>query len=266
MRVTAPATTANLGPGFDCLGGALNLDLVLEIGDGDVLPKRVQKALRAGGAPDDTYTGTITSDIPKTRGLGSSAACVAAGLLAGCAIAGREPDLAALLSAGTPIEGHPDNLAPALLGGLVLVTPEGWAMRFAPASTIRPVILVPPFQLSTAQARKALDGHVLSVADAARNVAWGSGLVAMLNGSAPATPEALLACTQDNIHQPPRREVLGATTEVLERLRAGGVAAAVSGAGPSIVCLLPGDAPAPDGPGGWDVLDTGWNVSGARVL
>jgi homoserine kinase len=266
LRASAPATTANLGPGFDCLGAALDIDLVVELGDGEPLPKRIQKAIRAGGAPKDEYTGTITSSIPKTRGLGSSAACVAAGLLLGCALAKKEPDLDELLRLGTPIEGHPDNLAPALFGGFVLVTPDGRVMRFEVTSKIRPLVLVPPFTLSTKQARAKLVDHTLTVKEAAQNVAWGSALVAMLNGSSPVSREALFECTQDHIHQPPRREVLKEAGEVLERLRSEGVAAAVSGAGPSLVCLVLPDDPSPAAPAGWEVLEPGWAATGARLL
>jgi homoserine kinase len=265
LRASAPATTANLGPGFDCLGAALNLELTIELGGDEPLPKRVRKAIRAAGGGDQP-TGTITSAIPKTRGLGSSAACVAAGLMLGCALADREPDRDELLRLGTPIEGHPDNLAPALFGGLCVCLPDGSAQRFTPSPSIRPVVLVPPFQLSTKAARAALAGHTLTVAEAAQNVAWTAALVAMLNGSAKASREALLEATQDNIHQRPRREVLGAAATVMDELRSDGFAAAVSGAGPSLVCLVAGDGPAPAAPDGWEVIDTGWNDTGARQL
>jgi homoserine kinase len=266
VKVRAPATTANLGPGFDCLGAALDLDLVIETGDGEPFPKRIQRAIDAAAGRPVEIAGTITSDIPVARGLGSSAACVAAGLLIGCTLAEREPDLTELLALGAPIEGHPDNLAPALFGGMTVCTPNGSALRFDPARSVRPVILVPREQLKTSEARKVLPAQIEHRA-AVANVARSSGLVALLSGAVEVTAERLLECTEDLLHQSQRARLMLATAEVVADLRRRGIAAAVSGAGPSVVCLvIRGSEDQVTAPDGWQKLEVDWTSDGARIL
>ena len=270
MKVRAPATTANLGPGFDCLGAALTVSLEIDTSAGEQLPKLVRRAIAASGGELTAANGTISSDIPTARGLGSSAACVAAGLLIGAATSGRDIDRGELLRLGTPIEGHPDNLAPALLGGITLCLPDGSAIRYEPSGGVRPMILVPGESLATKQARKVLPDEIPR-ADAIANAARTAGLLSMLTGAAEATPERLLECTQDRLHQPYRAPLMPRTADAISALRERGVAAAVSGAGPSVVCLvLRGaenavrDAAAPMD--GWKLLDVDWDLEGARIV
>jgi homoserine kinase len=215
----------------------------------------------------------VRSDIPLEAGLGSSAATVAAGLLLGCAVAGREPDPGELLQLGAPIEGHPDNLAAALYGGLVLVVPVPGGLDvlpFVPTASVRPFILLPRERLATTQARRVLP-EAVPLPDAVGNASRVTGLVALLSGVVSPTSDRLWTYTQDALHQPYRAELMPRTAEVLDALRAAGIPAALSGAGPSIVCLvIRGDE---EGTRsfvadleGWELLELEWGGEGARIL
>jgi homoserine kinase len=265
VTVTAPASTSNLGPGFDCIGGALTRSMTVRGEPGESEPGNlVARAAKAVAGVDVRVE--IDSGLPVGRGLGSSGACVAAGLLIGCAIVGKQLSRAELMAIGTPIEGHPDNLAPALHGGITNVLPNGEVMRFEPAGGIRPMILVPQAKLATAKARKALPDDVPR-ADAIVNVSRSSGLLAMLAGAAEATAERLLECTEDTLHQPYRASLMPETASLVASLRAAGIAAAVSGAGPSVVCLvLRGTEAQVNAPDGWQLLDVDWDLEGARIV
>jgi homoserine kinase len=272
VTVRAPASTSNIGPGFDCLGAAVSIGLEVRFSAGAASSSTglVERAaeLVLGGPPEGGVE--ITSDIPVARGLGSSAACVAAGLLIGCAIAGREPDPAELLAIGTPLEGHPDNLAAALYGGVTLVLPGGVVQRLDPSPSVRPLIVVPHERLATAEARAVLP-ETVPLGDAVANAARTAGLVMLLTGAVEPTRERLLACTEDLLHQPYRAPLMPKTADALHRLREAGIPAAVSGAGPSIVCLV-GDGEhdsTREAVGileGWHALDLEWETHGAHVL
>jgi homoserine kinase len=287
--IRVPASTSNLGPGFDCLGGALSIGLELEFSEGapswsyehgGLGPKHdapdaslvLSAAARVlGESPSVSLR--MRTDIPMGCGLGSSASAIAAGLLLGCALDGRDPMPQELLRLGTPLEGHADNLAPALLGGVTLVLPEfdgTDVLRVEPDPSIVPVILLPQVTLATSEARRALP-DVVDRIDAVKNIARSSGLVALLSGVTPPTTELLHECTEDLLHQPYRAPLMPDTAAAIERLRAAGVPAAVSGAGPSIVCLLMRDEQDEaralfDGLHGWSVLDVTWNLTGAELL
>jgi homoserine kinase len=270
VKVRAPASTANLGPGFDCLGAAVTLSLEIDTDAGGALAKMIRRAVRTTGGEDAPSNGVVSSEIPTARGLGSSAACVAAGLLIGCAASGREVDRAELLRLGTEIEGHPDNLAAALYGGITLVRPDGVVMRYEPAGGVRPLILVPSESLPTKQARKVLPESVPR-ADAVANAARVAGLLTMLTGAATATADALLDCTDDRIHQPYRAPLMPRTAETIADLRGRGIAAALSGAGPSVVCLvLRGQEDVVRSAAGsldrWKLVEVDWDLEGARVV
>ena len=270
MKVTAPASTANLGPGFDCIGAALTCSLVVTVRDGDPDPgalvyRAAERVL--GQVPRCTLD--IESSIPIARGLGSSAAVTAGGLLAGCALAGREPDLEELLALGTPLEGHPDNLAAALYGGVTLAVGATVA-RFEPAASVRPLILVPREQLATNEARRVLPDQVPRE-DAVWNLGRSSVLVAVLSGVVDATHRLLLEATDDRIHQPYRMGLMPNTGAMIRELRERGIAAALSGAGPSVVCLvMRGEEDRVTGLSaeldGWELLDLDWDRKGARII
>lgn len=289
MLIKVPASTSNLGPGFDCVGGALSIGLELEFSEGE--PSWSYQHGRLGPAHDPPDASLVlsaasrvlgetpsvslrmSSDIPMGCGLGSSASAIAAGLLLGCALDGREPDLRELLVVGTPLEGHADNLAPALFGGVTLVLPgfDGIdVLRFEPDPSIVPVILLPSVSLATSEARRALPDHVERI-DAVKNIARASGLVALLSGTTQPTTELLHECTEDLLHQPYRAPLMPQTAAAIETLRAAGVPAAVSGAGPSIVCLLVrGDEALAREQFktlvGWQVLDLHWALEGALIV
>ncbi|MGC5628385.1 homoserine kinase [Georgenia sp. Z1344] len=294
VAVRVPATSANLGPGFDSLGLALGLHDDLEVrattgaarvtvtGEGaDSLPegedhlvvRAVRLGLEAAGAPQVGLDLRATNRIPHGRGLGSSAAAVVAGLLAarglldpGAGEAGGPLDDPSVLALATELEGHPDNAAPALLGGATVAwidDDEGpTAVRLALAPAIDPTVVVPVDRLSTTTARAALPASVPH-ADAARTAGRAALLVHALAGA----PERLLAATVDWLHQEHRRASMPATLALVDELRAQGLPAVVSGAGPSVLVLAPVD-PTPARllvARGWRVVAPGVDLVGAQV-
>jgi homoserine kinase len=271
ITARAPASTSNLGPGFDSLGAALTVGLEARITDAPASSASglVERAVEAvtGRAPENAIE--VRSDIPVARGLGSSGACVAAGLLLGCALAGREPDPAELLRLGTPLEGHPDNLAAALYGGLTIALAGGGVLRCEPEASVRPFILLPHERLSTAEARGVLPEQVPR-ADAVANISLASGLVAVLTGAVAPTRSNLFTCTADAIHQPYRAPLMPKTADALKMLRDREIPAAVSGAGPSIVCLVVGGdedsvRQAAGSLKGWQLMELDWDTTGAHI-
>jgi homoserine kinase len=265
ITVRVPATSANLGPGFDAVGIALRLHntLTLEpaaapeieiVGEGaGALPRdpthlayRAAAAVvvRAGSSARAPAPRAFRlrqhNRIPLARGLGSSAAAVLGGAVAANALLGGPLDAQALLDLATEMEGHPDNVAPALLGGLVVCvrTPVGvrW-MRLIPPR-LRGVIAVPDYAVSTDDARRLLPAHV-PFADAVFNVTRTALLVAALGGD---RPDLLSEATQDRLHQPYRARLIPGLADVVAAARqAGAYGAALSGSGPSVLAF--GDAP-----------------------
>jgi homoserine kinase len=306
VRVRVPATSANLGPGFDALGLALSLydeveawacepGLSIEIsGEGTDLAGAdeahlVVQAMRAAftviGEQPPGLRLRCVNRIPHGRGLGSSAAAIVAGILAARALAESGPAKLpddALLGLATEIEGHPDNVAACLAGGLTVAwTADGQPRmaRLEPLPGLRPVICVGPAPVRTDVARRLLP-DLVPHRDAAANAGRSALLVAALTQpSAGELPGALLAATRDWLHQDYRAEAMPEAADLVGRLRAAGIPAVVSGAGPSVLALLTG----PDKPDyryhldslGSIVRETGiaWHVSsldverhGARVL
>jgi homoserine kinase len=264
--VRVPATSANLGPGYDALGLALAWydDVSVEViatgltfdisGEGvDTAPRddahlivsTVRTALDELGGHAPGLALTSTNRIPHGRGLGSSAAAICAGVLLAQALAGRSAPIPAAatgwaLECAARIEGHPDNVAPCLLGGLTVAwttsDPDGTAaaraVALSPVPQLNPVVLVPPFASSTAYARGLLPAQVPH-ADAAFNSARAALLVAGLT----ARPDVLFAATEDRLHQPYRAPAMPAAAELVTRLRGEGLAAVISGAGPTVLVL-----------------------------
>ena len=258
VHVRVPATSANLGPGFDALGLALSLHddvvarvgedgLVIDIaGEGADLPRDethlVVRAMRAvfdrlGGQPRGIEL-ACANRIPQSRGLGSSGAAIVAGaVLARALVLGGERELPddELLAIASALEGHPDNVAACLLGGLTIAWTEdatARAVRLDCDPAIRPVALVPAFSASTEQARGLLPAMVPH-ADAAFAAGRAALLIAALTGA----PHTLLAATQDRLHQQYRSPAMPQSAELLAALRAAGLAAVVSGAGPAVLVL-----------------------------
>ncbi|HEX2264635.1 MAG TPA: homoserine kinase [Pseudonocardiaceae bacterium] len=262
LRVRVPASTANLGPGFDALGLALALYDEVEValapsglrvevrgeGAGQVPTDEthlVVRALRAAcarcGYRADGLVLRCHNRIPHSRGLGSSAAAAVAGVLAGYALAGMRPDEAALdLAAG--FDGHADNAGASLLGGLVISWRDGQAfraVRLEPHPDLAPVLLMPDLTSSTKITRGLLPAEVPHT-----DAAFTAGRAALAVHALTAAPQLLLAATEDRLHQTYRRAAYPATGRLVDTLRAAGVPAAVSGAGPTVLAL-PGRAPLP---------------------
>ena len=230
-RFRAPATTANLGPGFDVAGAALDLWNELELTEGggtDESHLGVQ-AFSAYASPA-VWSFEWTSRIPRERGLGSSAAIVALGLVAGAWAAGVQPSVEELLAAGLTLEGHADNLAPALAGGVCL-TWDSHIARVADDLPALPIAVIPEARVSTAESRQALPNDVPRE-DAVFTVAR-----AALLGASIASGDARLfaASHDDRLHEPYR----AATAPLLAELRAdlprGALGATLSGSGPTVI-------------------------------
>jgi homoserine kinase len=285
LRLTArvPATSANLGPGFDSL--ALALDLCNEVsidtdasasvtweGEGaDSLPRdgsdMVSAAFRSvfaatnGKAPSVSVRGI--NRIPIARGLGSSAAAVVAGIALAFAALGREQDPHRMAPFTDGFESHHDNVAAALHGGLALAYPVdgGWrAERLEPDRDLRPALLVPELQLPTSLAREALPSRV-DLMDAAFNI----GRAALAVHALTRDPGFLPVALEDRIHQRVRLDLVPEMREVFERLRAGGVPVCVSGAGPSLLAFESDDRPVPEPGVGWRVMRLKVRAHGVEV-
>jgi homoserine kinase len=232
VRVRAPASTANLGPGFDCAAAALDLWNELEVSEGDGDPDLEHLGVRAYAclAPVDGKRFSFTDRIPRERGLGSSAAVIALGLVAARAVEGLDASSEELLAEGVGLEGHGDNLAAALAGGVCL-TWETRIVQLADRAPASPIALVPEATVSTAAARAALPEAVLHK-DAAFTVARATLLgAALASGSA----ELFAVALHDRLHEPYR----AASAPLLQAIRddppTGALGATISGSGPTVI-------------------------------
>ncbi len=242
VRARAPASTANLGPGFDCAAVALDLWNELEVSEGEGGADPEHLGVRAFSllASPDGLDFAFTTRIPRERGLGSSASIIALGLVAACAATGRSAEPEELLALGVELEGHPDNLAAALAGGVCL-TWDGHVERLADSPPAVPVALVPNGTVSTAAARAALPEYVLH-ADASFTTARATLLgAALASGSAELFAEAL----DDRLHEPHRAANAPLLAEVRGDLPSGALGATISGSGPTVVVWARDDAVAP---------------------
>jgi len=238
IRARAPASTANLGPGFDCAAVALDLWNELEVVPGEPDPHHL--AVRAFALlADPAGLAFRTIDlVPRERGLGSSAATVALGLVTGAAAAGRNAGPEELLALGVGLEGHADNLAAALAGGVCL-TWEGRIARIADAPPAAPIALVPPARQRTDRSRAALPDAV-SHADAARSSAGAALLGAAL---ASGSPDLFADATSaDRLHEPHRAAGVPLLHAVRSALPAGALGAPLSGSGPTVIVWARPDA------------------------
>lgn len=233
VRVRAPATTANLGPGFDCAAVALDLWNEVEVfeGDGDGAG-RDHLGVRAFArlAPVEDKRFVFTDRIPQERGLGSSAAVIALGLVAAAAIGGNRADPEQLLVEGIELEGHGDNLAAALAGGVCL-TWETRIARLADDLPAVPIALVPETTVSTNAARAALPETVRH-----RDAAFTAARAALL-GAALATrsPDLLAEALHDRLHEPYRAETAPLLAAVRDDPPADAVGSTLSGSGPTVI-------------------------------
>ena len=291
VRVRVPATSANLGPGFDACALAVGLydDVVVQVSEsgldcqvaGEGADKvaagernLVVKSLRAtftalGGQPRGLAL-RCANRIPHGRGLGSSAGAIVAGVLAarGLVVGGKErlDDLAALRLAAS-IEGHPDNVAACLLGGYTIAWSDLDGVRavtLAVADSVVPVAFVPVSQVPTSKARRLLP-DLLPFPDAARS----AGRAALLTAALTMRPDLLLPATEDRLHQQYRSSAMPRSVLLVDALRQEGVAAVISGAGPTVLALT--DRASVDrvearAPRGWTVHRLEVDGVGARLV
>ncbi|HET8528269.1 MAG TPA: hypothetical protein VFL60_05110 [Gaiellaceae bacterium] len=232
IRVQAPATTANLGPGFDVAGAALDLWNELEVrdGDGPVNGRHLGVRAFARFASPDGREFAFTDRIPRERGLGSSAAVVALGLVAGALAAGVDCTADELLEAGLELEGHADNLAAALVGGVTL-TWDGRIARVADDVPAAAVAVVPKNRVKTAEARAALP-QTVQHADAV----YTAGRAALLGAALARGDDSLFAAgADDRLHEPYRAEHAPHLHEIRADLPDGALAATLSGSGPTVI-------------------------------
>lgn len=294
VTVKVPATTANLGPGFDCLGMALDIWNSIDVqvgppgieitGEGEkTLPRGpdnlVARSLRASfeeaGLRAPEVRISCRNEIPLDRGLGSSSAAVVGGLAAGNELAGRPLDSRRLLELAESFEGHPDNVAPALLGGCRIVVRDGESLITALVpvpETVRTVLFIPDVPMPTDSARKLLSDTV-SRRDAVYNI----GRAALLVRAFATGDKAHLAeATQDRLHQPERRAIFPAMGNIIRAaIGAGALGAFLSGAGSTVIALAEereftigyemADAAAKSGIGG-SIRVTGPTARGAHTV
>ncbi len=261
VRVVVPATTANLGPGFDCLGLALGLyntveliampaeepvqveasgegEMVVPLDDTNMILQAAQHLYQHVVAEPRSFKLISNNTIPLSSGMGSSASATVAGLVAANALLGGPLDRAGLLALATEIEGHPDNAAPALYGGLTVATQSGADIycraHAMPESKI--VVVMPQIKISTQSAREALSAEV-PLQDAVFNL---SRVPFVIEGLLQQDYATLSWAMDDKLHQPYRRElVTGFDTVVAAAKEAGAAAVALSGAGPSVAAFAP---------------------------
>ena len=268
IRVAAPATTANLGPGYDCLGMALDIWNTLEVeqlpggdtpsvsvtGEGkgeleagpeNLVYRSMEFLYRELGSPIPPLRVRCDNEIPLARGLGSSAAAIAGGLVAANVLSSGGFAARDLLEMAATIEGHPDNVAAAVMGGLQLVVTEGqdsgestlYTVPVSVPAAIHAVLFIPDVRIATTDARAVLPQQ-LPIADAVHNMARVALLVA---GMATNHPEYLSVATQDKLHQPYRQPLFPAMKLLMKAaLDAGALGAFLSGSGSTVLALTQG--------------------------
>ena len=270
VRVRVPATSANLGPGFDAFGLALTRydeltvipggsGVTVEVtgpGEGEVALDEthlVVRAIHAGleslGASVPGFTLRCENRIPHGRGLGSSSAAIVGGIAAAYGLTGTPIDRDHLVALANEIEGHPDNVAASALGGFTIAWTDGEtgrAIRLEPVAELSVVAYVPSTRVLTKEARGLLPNAVPH-ADAAAN----AGRAALLVAALTARPELLMTATEDRLHQEYRESAMPESLALVHKLRGSGLPAVVSGAGPTVLVL----GGPPEGLAGGDEVD-----------
>lgn len=272
VTVTVPATTANMGPGFDCLGAALSLynrfhftpftplsdsepfQITVEgnaeasrvnTGPTNLVYRAFLKCYERLGQSAPPVHIKIVLGVPLSRGLGSSSTAIVGGLMGANALAGSPLNKAALAALANEIEGHPDNVVPALLGGARLAAMANGRLQICDVpwhESVVPVVIIPGFELSTADARRVLPGQY-SRADVVFNTAH-IGL--LLRGVATGNGDWIAGGMGDRIHQPYRKKLIPGYDSVHHAaLKAGAWGLVISGAGPTLLALCPQDAASP---------------------
>ncbi|MBF8189898.1 homoserine kinase [Nonomuraea sp. K274] len=292
VDIRVPATSANLGPGFDSLGLALTLyDEIeatltgesgvhvavtgqgageLDLGEGHLVVRAMRRAFGRMGVPQpEGIRLTCRNGIPHARGLGSSAAAVCAGILAARALSDAEFSDDEVFALATEMEGHPDNVAPCLAGGLTVAwsdhTGSPRRLKLTPDERVRPVAVIPSTRLSTETARGLLPKDVPH-----KDASFNAGRAALLIAALTQRPdrELLLAATEDRLHQHYRAPAMRESADLVERLRAVGVPAVVSGAGPTVLAFSTSDTQdliAPEVGTDWHIQQMDVDPFGANV-
>ncbi|GIP45486.1 homoserine kinase [Paenibacillus sp. J45TS6] len=258
VRVKVPASTANLGPGFDSLGMALTLYSYIEMQQAEetcialhgehldgiptdksnLIYKVAQRVFEEAGVEIPELSISMYSEVPLTRGLGSSASAIIGALVAANELIGSPLSKDRLFTLATQIEKHPDNVGASLFGGFVATAWDGdnaHYVKIDPPKELEILAVIPRFQLSTTKAREALP-KVLSLQDAVYNISRSSLLVGAV---AAGRYDLLASAMRDRIHQPYRAELVPGMAEILEQapLR-GALGASLSGAGPTVLALV----------------------------
>lgn len=247
VTVKVPATSANLGPGFDCLGLALDIwgEITLTVGgkgvDRDPMATMATAAARRVYGKLNRTAPQIAvryvGDIPIARGLGASAVARVGGALAANALTNDKLDPEDLLAIGTALEGHADNVAPAIFGGMQVAVADGKHILHAPVQLPRAlaaVVFVPELRMPTRESRKLLP-ESLPRADVVHNSSRAALLVAALTAG---RFELLDAATQDKLHQPARSQLFPAMFAIFEAAKAAGAHCAYLSGGGSTICAL----------------------------
>jgi homoserine kinase len=258
FTVTVPATTGNLGPGFDCLGAALSIFNTFEFAETDefkitatgsgadkvaknksnLVYQSLEKLYETIGQPKPVVSLNIQAQVPLSRGLGSSATAIIGGLVGGNLMAGEPLSVKEILQLAVEIEGHPDNVAPAMLGGCQLIaTTRSNNWEYCSISWHKKVAIalaIPEFELSTTKARQVLPKQV-TLKDAIFNA---SHLALLTQALATANGEFLETALQDKLHQPYRQSLIPNMEEVQRAAQqAGAYGSVISGAGPTLLAL-----------------------------
>jgi len=260
--VHVPATTANLGPGFDCLGAALDLDNVFEMrciqggserfdliiegsegahlrgGPDNLVYRSAQRVWREAGLQPVALEARVRLAVPPARGLGSSATAIVAGLLGANALAGDLLSTEKLLELAIDIEGHPDNVVPSLVGGLCMTARAAshrWrVVRCEWSSLVRAVVAIPAIRLTTSEARRAMP-KAIPIPDAVSNL---GALTLLLQGLRTGNGDLITDGMHDRLHEPYRWGLIQGGRAVREAaLEAGAWGCVISGAGPSLLAL-----------------------------
>ena len=259
VTVRSPATTANMGPGFDCIGMAFEMwnDLTVERGQFQVttegegvneLPQDarnlvvtgVEAAFHKAGKDVPPLSYRCLNRIPHGRGLGSSSAAIVAGLIAGAALAEVDIENGDLVSLAADLEGHPDNVAPAIYGGCAIGVHDAgrWVIETVPVpEDLRAVVFVPDLSTNTHESRARLP-ELVPRSDAVYNIGRAAMLVSALHKN---DLTLLRQATQDRLHQPLRGQAFPAMNRLIKAaLNGGAYGAFLSGAGPSVMALTAG--------------------------
>ena len=258
VRVRVPATAANLGPGFDVLGMALDVYNYIEmetadcgveitvqgegkgaiaLDEGNIVNRAAAAVFKLAGAAPPGLRINLVNNIPVARGMGSSAAALVGGVLAANYLSSAGLSIDEMIDIAAEMEGHPDNVVPAAVGGITLCTQGSTGIIYGkiyPPEELRAVVAVPDFELSTRAAREALP-EAVPLKDAVFNIGRVSLFVyALQRGEMDLVAEAM----QDRLHQPYRMHLVPGMQDVFHAAkRAGALGAAISGAGPTLIAL-----------------------------